>query len=598
MKMLKKGFIWLLSAVLLMGSISMNALALMDTSGNEYVITKKTPSGKTGKVMTVSFTLKNSSGTDYQNVGVGFSQDVDISDDEENLEYGYTFPFEVTDETFTVKTFGSLRNGASKSVSLSAKVRRDITEGYYSVPIKVMGDGNPIADEYINIWISKSAAADTDDTKDGAIDFVLGEGQNTPDGAYPNIMNFTLNLRNDSTTTAQDVTARIVLNKDSAEFPFEINEANYDRRFDRIAGDETVQLPYSFAIRKDTYTGYYPIKMEITYRDSSEGELQKSEATFYVRVKNKDKEDELGDFNANDRTRARLIVDSFETIPSEIYAGDNFELIIRMKNASSEVPASNILFSLESEKVTESAVFATESGSSSIVVNSLGAGEITELRYSLTSKASVDQRAYALTIKEKYDSPEFKNAEESVTVDIFLKQEARLSTSTFEIMPENIEVGTESNIMFGINNTGRVQLYNVNVTFEADSIQTTDAYVGNIEPGKTGNVDVMVSGIAPTADEGKIKAIISYEDENGEVFTVEKELNLFVTEPMDMNFDDSMFGDMEQETEEEKNFLQKHGKIVFPAAAVVIVALITGIVIVKKKKKAALKEDEADDEIS
>ncbi len=51
--------------------------------------------------------------------------------------------------------------------------------------------------------------------------------------------------------------------------------------------------------------------------------------------------------------------------------------------------------------------------------------------------------------------------------------------------------------MFGINNTGKVILYNVTVTFEADSIKTTDAYVGNIKPGETGNVDTMLTGVAP-----------------------------------------------------------------------------------------------------
>ena len=89
-----------------------------------------------------------------------------------------------------------------------------------------------------------------------------------------------------------------------------------------------------------------------------------------------------------------------------------------MKNASASIAASNILFTLESEKVDNSSVFTTESGSSSVVVNSLGAGEVTELSVDMLSRAGIDQRSYALTIKETYDSPEFKNAEESLVVDI------------------------------------------------------------------------------------------------------------------------------------------------------------------------------------
>ena len=47
------------------------------------------------------------------------------------------------------------------------------------------------------------------------------------------------------------------------------------------------------------------------------------------------------------------------------------ELVLNMKNASTTVPASNILFNLESEKVSDSAVFTTESGTASMVVDSL-----------------------------------------------------------------------------------------------------------------------------------------------------------------------------------------------------------------------------------
>ena len=62
--------------------------------------------------------------------------------------------------------------------------------------------------------------------------------------------------------------------------------------------------------------------------------------------------------------------------------------------------------------------------------------------------------------------------------------------------------------------------------FEADSIQRAESYVGNIKPGESGNVDVMVAGAAPTMDEGKIRLTITYEDENGVVTPVEKEVQL------------------------------------------------------------------------
>ena len=592
------------TAIIMAGAAPVTVLAeLVNNGDNHVVITPNVPRGRTGKRMSVTFNLENNDGETWEDVEVGFSEDLSYIARPAAVDGEYVFPFEVTSGLFDMKYVGTIRSGAKKSVSLSAKVRADLPEGYYHVNVEVSSkDNRVVAIEPVNIWVSKSTGADDEDKeKDRDVGFVLGENQGTPYGVYPNVVDFTINMRNSGYSEAVDVNVAMVLSKDSAEFPFDINEGNYDRNFERVGPDEVVQLPYSMAIRSDVYSGYYPIKFEINYRETATGELLKEEETFWVRIKNKEKdEDSSGEFNENDRTKARIVVDSFETVPKTIIAGEPFKLILRMKNASSSIAASNILFSLESEKVDNSAIFTTASGSSSVVVNSLGAGEVTELSIDLLSRAGIDQRSYSLTIKETYDSPEFKNASESVTIDIPIKQIARLNTGTMEVMPDNITVGSETNIMFPINNTGKVILYNVMVKFEADSIQTTDTYVGNIKPGETGNVDVMVTGAAPTLDEGKVKVLITYEDENGEVQEAEeKELSLFVTEDMgeDMSMDIEV-GDFTDVPMEDTSLLAKYKIPIIAVAAVAAALGIFGVMTIRKKRKARQEEDEIDNEIS
>ena len=462
-------------------------------------------------------------------------------------------------------------------------------------------DGGWIGHEDLRVWITKSTSKDDDDDDTNkTYDFVLGEGQDAPRGVYPNVMNFSIGLRNNSPATVYNVKASMVLDADNTKFPFEINDANYDRMFDKIAVDETVQLDYSFAIRKESYTGYYPIAMKIYYSDSSTGEeLKTYETSFFVHIVSKPTKDDYDEFNEHDRTKARLIIDGYSTDPETIIAGESFDLLLTVKNASSSVSASDILLTAESEKVSDSPVFTTESGSSSVAVNSLGAGASTQVRFRMASRAGVDQRSYGLTIKAKFDSPEFKNAEENMAVDIPVKQIPRLNTGTFEVTPDSINVGEESNIMFGINNTGKVTLYNVMAKFEADSIQTTDTYVGNIKSGETGNVDCMVTGATPTTDDGKVKVIISYEDENGEVSEVEKELTLFVSEPAP-DMDEMDLDGMDDMPQEEPGPMQKYGKTVLIAVAIVAGA-VAGCVVYKhrkRKKEQALlaSEEELQDE--
>lgn len=619
----KRALAVLAAAMMLVFAMSCQAFAaFMDVGSNQYLVAKKIPEGKVGKSLSIPITI-NAGEEDMQGVWVGLSADIfefnQIMSDESNGDYTVSnYPFEITQDTFKPKRLGSISPGKSKSTSISVKLRKDLKPGYYSIPIAIYVDCEEEPDtdrywvkEYLNIYVSESAGTSESEEESNTVTFVLGEGQSTPYGTYPNVMNFAVNMRNSSKFKAYDVTVSMVLDADSTKFPFNINDGNYDRHYDLIEEGQTVEVPYSMAIREDSYSGFYPIQFKISYRDSQEGDLQTQEVTMYVQIVSKSKEDPQGDFNANDRTRARIIVDSYETVPEEIYAGQEFELILHMKNASSNVPASNILFTLESEKVSESAVFTTEDGANSVVVNSLGAGETAEVRMKFSSKGGADPRSYSITIKEKYDSPEFKNAEEAVTVDIPVKQEARLSTSTIDIMPESISVGAETNVMFGINNTGKVQLYNVTVRFEGDSIKTEETYVGNIKPGETGNVDTMLTGVAATMDEGIIPIVISYEDENGNVSTEMREMTLFVSEPMPEDMDwDVEAGNMDDiEAEGQNSLKNKFMGLPIAArlamtggAAAAVIGAIVGIRVLlrrRKNKKQQLEEEEGiDDEIS
>ena len=133
-------------------------------------------------------------------------------------------------------------------------------------------------------------------------------------------------------------------------------------------------------------------------------------------------------------------------------------------------------------------------------------------------------------------------------------------------------------------------LYNVTAIFEADSIQRTETYVGNIEPGKSGDVDAMIAGIAPTVDEGKILLTITYEDENGIVTPVEKEVSLFVTEPQEL---EPVFegGDIDF-VEPEPSFREKYEKYMLPAGAGAAALLTVIVIVVKRRKKKAGMDDE------
>lgn len=624
-----------LAACMLMGAVPATAFAAKETTeaaetipqvyrmddDNDTVrlVIGKTPTLYIGKNGTVSVTLMNMEDKDWVETEIWiaseddfrnhYSDEITKTEDRDSEESSIVqsmktiYPFEVTDSLNRHYKVGHVNKKAKKTVNLNVNVKKGLEEGYYPILIyiskRAQGEDG-MSSEYaktIMAWIETKKTTGTSETNEDnsePVAFALGENQPTPSANYSEVMNFDVNVRNTGYKTAYDVRVDMELSEDIAKFPFEINDGNYDRQMGNMNPDQTVAVPFSMAVREKAKSGYYPIKFKIRYRENENGNFAAPiEDTFYVRVYGKDEDDSLdSEAGENERTKARIIVDSFETDPAEIYAGQDFTLKVRMKNASNSIVASNILFTFESETVSDSPVFTTVNGSNSVVVNSLAPGASDTLTIKFSSSPTAEQRSYTITINEQYDSPEFKNAKEAVKIAVGLKQEARLNTGTIEVMPDAISVGEESNVMFSINNTGKVMLYNVNAVFEADSIQKNECYVGNIEPGKSGNVDTMINGIAPTTDDGKVKLSITYEDENGKVSTVEKEIQLMVNEDQSMdesNVDDTWSSD---DIQPEPSTTDKLKHLAIPVGIVGVVLAAVILVVIRRKKKKAGMDDE------
>ena len=525
---------------------------------------------------------------------------------------GGVYPFEVNASLFTQeKNLSALKKGEYKELSFTVNVRADAlkmkdsagntSDGYFGVPFTIWytdGSGQEKnRTEFVNVFITESGEVKDSGTKLVEKSFVVGENQLTPTGNYPTAMNFSVNFRKRSKNTLYDVKVKLntaLSEKDAVQltanpkseaqkdFPFDINEANYDREFAVVNSGETISPSYSMAIKSNTASAYYPLSYTVSYKTAPGSNVSVSDTySFYVNIRNSSmiqvNQEKLGDFNANDRTKARLIVSAYRTEPEQVYAGQEFKLFLTMKNASTSIAASNILFTLTSEKSQDAAVFSIKDGANSFVVNSLAAGAETELAITVKANAGVDPKSYVMSINEKYDSPAFKNAEEKVDIDIPVYQTARMGFSNFSVTPESVSVGSESNAMFGINNTGKVILYNVQAVFQSDYIKKATAYVGNIKPGETGNVDVMLSAVKATMDDDTIPVEIQYEDVNGNKYSEKTEINLSITEQAE---------EKQMDIPDDMDVQEKNSSFPLPLAGAIlaVMAVGAGIYFVKKNK--------------
>lgn len=433
----------------------------------------------------------------------------------------------------------------------------------------------------------------------------------TPIAKYGQTVNIVLPLVNLGYDNLTNIIVSPEVSTSTDEFPFEIEKTSYNVYVNDLPGSKSVpglmdrrrEVTYTFKTRDDVASGYQKLTFNITYTLSN-GETETTTIDTFIETVGK-----TGASSSEDGkvSTPRLIVSGFTTTPETVKAGDTFTLTLHITNTSKATAVNNLMFDLQApttgtDENSEGAAFLPTSGSSIIFVDSIAAGASKDISIDLESRADLSQKPYVLTVNMEYEDTDCNPYTADASVSIPIKQEAKFDVGTIDVMPSSISVGSESNVMFNINNTGKTTLYNVSVSFKADSITGGETFIGNIDIGATGSVDAMLTGNAATTDEGKVKAIVSYEDESGNVSTQEKEFELFVTEE---NFDDMMgMDDMMFDEEFVDGDMNEGGNtgliigIVVVAIALVIVVIV--VILKKKKKKSSddffdLDEGDSDD---
>lgn len=304
-----------------------------------------------------------------------------------------------------------------------------------------------------------------------------------------------------------------------------------------------------------------------------------------------------GPGSSGDGSVPRVIVTGFDTEPGDVKAGTNFKLVVHLKNTSKRTAVSNMLFDFQApaagtDAAAEAPAFLPVSGSSTVYLENIAAGGTKDISIELNARADLVQKPYSISLGMKYEDGNAVQYEGSSSLAIPVKQEARFEFSQIQASPDTVAVGEESNITCSLYNLGRVKMYNVKVRFEGDAIEGQEQFIGNLDSGSTGTIDGIVTAVEESYEESNCKLVLTYEDDAGNVSTVEQEFTMTVNaveEIMDMGMSDM--------TEEEPG--SPVPGILLAAAAVIVIGIILAAVLIKnrKKKKLAAEEEELMDEV-
>lgn len=431
---------------------------------------------------------------------------------------------------------------------------------------------------------------------------------------------WTLIVTNHGKNDLEQVVIEPEMGDTSQEWPFQTDYQHYRKTIDIPAG-KSVLVTFSFTQRNDVGTTRYTIAFT-----ASVDETQMAVQKFYVNTTEKKKENvsvketdssagakseptsQAGGFsnggavysdgasyggsysgsgNSGDTASVpRVIVTGFTTDPKEVKAGSDFTLTIHLKNTSTKTKVRNMLFNLNAptegaDEQTLAPAFLPSSGSSSLYLNGIAAGQTADISIKLNAKADLLQKPYSIELTMKYEDSQAQQIEASSGISIPVKQEARFEFSEFELSPESIAVGEEANVMTNLYNLGRTRLYNVKAVFEGEAIEKEELFVGNIDSGNSASIDAMLEGKKETRGPAKVVMKLTYEDESGNISETTKELQLEVTAAEDEDISTAV---MEEETD--------GGFPVLPAAGIVALAAAVAAVLLIRRRKHRQKTDE------
>ncbi len=229
----------------------------------------------------------------------------------------------------------------------------------------------------------------------------------------------------------------------------------------------------------------------------------------------------------------RVMLSDYSIKEGTVTAGKEFTLYLTMENTAQKT-VKNIKVSL----VTEAGELLPVDGAGTAYIEQIDSQSGENLTFKMKAADGLEEKSYKLTVKTEYENTggyEYM-VEDAIYIPISLEQ--RLSVTDVFTGEEGIEVGDMAEIGAVVNNLGAGKLYNVSARVEGDNVQETNTYVGSIEPGKSGTVDVLTKAdVVTEGDHKDNRMIISYEDKEGNVSEKEIEIMVEVAKPVYENLE-------------------------------------------------------------
>ena len=274
----------------------------------------------------------------------------------------------------------------------------------------------------------------------------------------------------------------------------------------------------------------------------------------------------------------RVMVADYKIKEEDVISGKEFTLTITMQNTAKKA-VKNMKVSI----ATENGELLPTDGAGTAYVAQIDAESTEDISFQMLAASGLEEKSYKLTIKTEYEGSNGYEYTVDEAIFIPVMQEQRISVTDIFLTESYVQLGDIVEISAEVNNMGAGMLRNVTAVASGDNIEEMETYVGNIESGKSGTIDLVTKACVVTGGEHQNNTItIAYEDQKGNKY--EKEVDIYVT------VSQPVYEDLEK-VKDEKDYSDVVKKIVI---IVVVVALFAGgvwLALKKQKKKQEMLDE-------
>lgn len=275
----------------------------------------------------------------------------------------------------------------------------------------------------------------------------------------------------------------------------------------------------------------------------------------------------------------KVMVTDYKVKEEKITAGGEFELSVTLCNT-----AKKNIKNMKVTVVSEAGELLPAKGAGTAYVAQIDAETEETLTFQMKAAEGLEEKSYKLMVKLAYED----NYGSSYTVEdaIYLPIQLEQRYSLTDLMINgDFVLGEELEITGMVNNLGKGTLYNVTVKTSGENISETESYIGNIESGKSGNVDMLVTAQHLSEGTQRMNYItVVYEDRQGNKQEKQEKLEQLLNPDNDITA--PVYGNLEKVKEEEqKNGTGKLILIVGITAFAIVMVSFMGYRKWKRKKR-------------